>query len=245
MTLVTIVVCAHNEESYVEDCLRSILRQSLRSSLIIVVADRCTDRTVDVVRGQLANTDSVIIEKNQSSWRNSISENLELALSKAVGDALVVVDADMTVPPDFLETLVPQLKTYASVSALVRTDPTRSLLNRLVSAWELTYRFTPLGQQPRGGARVISLSALKTVRGFRDVYAWESDLDNRLRKAGFKVKLDATVTVLHRRKMSLAHSIAYQIKAGKARRELGISPLRTLFHSLVRLRPFVMYGYLS
>ena|SRR5437867_10594133 len=66
----------------------------------------------------------------------------------------------------------------------------------------------------------------------------ETDLDLRLRKAGFKVKLDKGAIALHRRRMTLAKSIAYQIQAGRARKELGISPVRTLLHSIIRTRPF-------
>jgi len=49
-------------------------------------------------------------------------------------------------------------------------------MNRLVSFWELTYTFSPLGEQPRGGARAISMEVLKPVGGFRDVYAWRPTL---------------------------------------------------------------------
>jgi len=73
----------------------------------------------------------------------------------------------------------------------------------------------------------------------------ETDLDLRLRKAGFKVKLDKGAIALHRRRMTLAKSIAYQIQAGRARKELGISPVRTLLHSIIRTRPFVLVGYLT
>jgi GT2 family glycosyltransferase len=89
------------------------------------------------------------------------------------------------------------------------------------------------------------MKPLRLVGGFKDVYAWESDLDARLRKAGFKVKLDRNVSVLHRRKMTVTRSVAYQLQAGRARKELHVSPLRTLLHSVVRLRPFVMVGYLN
>jgi len=237
------VICAHNEEDYIEECLQSILNQTSPPELVILVADRCTDHTVSIAKRQLEKTRSTIIEKSVSTWRNSISENLQLGLEKAVGDVLVVVDADMTVPSGLLEALLSDLNGYAVASALVRTDSSKGTLNRLVGLWELTYHFAPLGEQPRGGARAISIKALKSAGGFRDVYAWESDLDNRLRKLGFKVKLDRRVTVLHRRTMTLARSMAYQIQAGRARRQLGISAQRTILHSLVRLRPFVIYGY--
>jgi len=241
----TVLVCAHNEEDYIGDCLESILRQKPSAGLIIVVADRCTDRTVDLAKKQLEKSPSLILQKHRLNWRNSISENLQLGFSRAIGDALVIVDADMTLPPDFLAIVLPQMDRFAVVSAIAKTDSSRSVLNRLVSVWELTYTFSPLGEQPRGGARAISMRALKAVGGFRDVYAWETDLDLRLRRAGLKVKLDKGVVVLHRRRMTLARSIAYQIQAGRARRELGISPVRTLLHSIIRMRPFVLVGYLT
>ena len=246
MTLdATIIVCARNEESYIETCLRSILDQTLKPSVIVFVADRCDDRTEDLARDLLPKGSSVIIEKNRSAWKNSISENLELARGRARGDAFVIVDADMVVPIYFLERLLPELGEYASVSALAKTDPRRGFLNRLVNFWENTYRLAPLGEQPRGGCRAVSMRALNEVGGFHDVKAWDTDLDMRLKKAGYRVRLDRDTVVLHRRRMTLSRSISYQVRAGRARRELGIGPGRTLLHSLVRLRPFVLYGYLK
>ncbi len=198
-----------------------------------------------MAREVLSGTSSTIIEKKTCSWRYSISENLEIARHRAVGDGLVVVDADMTVPRDFLEKLLPQLTQYASVSAVARTDPSQGLLNKAVSFWESTYSFTPLGQQPRGGARAVSVKSLEKIGGFHDVQAWDSDIDVRFRLMGFKVKLDTHVAVLHRRRMTLRRSILYQIQAGRARRELKVSLARTVLHALIRLRPFVIYGYLK
>ncbi len=241
----SVVVCAHNEEFYIEGCLKSIRDQTVVSKQLIIVLDRCTDRTGALSRSLLDSECALVIEKDSAKWRNSISENLELAREKATGDALVVVDADMVVSPRFLELLLPQLKEFASVSAIARTDPAPGILNRLVSVWERTYAFTPLGEQPRGGARVISKTCLDSIGGFRDVFAWDTDLDARFRAAGFQVKLDRNLTVLHRRKMTLRRSVGYQIKSGTARRELGGSFTRTLLHSIVRLRPFVIYGYLK
>lgn len=243
MTRATVLVPAHNEEQFIEDCLRSLKEQSCPATFIIVVADRCIDRTVQIVQETLAGRQFIILEKNRSKWKNSISENLQMGFEKAEGNALVIVDADMVLPPDFLATLLPELEDFAVVSALVKTDPEGGTLNRLVSMWERSYAFAPIGEQPRGGARAIAMEPLKTIGGFRDVYAWESDLDNRLRKMGLKVRLDRNVSVLHRRRMTLARSIAYQKQAGRARRELGVSPLRTILHSIIRLRPFVLVGY--
>lgn len=241
----TIIVCAHNEEDNIEVCLRAILSQTIPFSQIIIVLDGCTDKTEEIAEKILATQTPVFIKKETQHWKNSISENLELARAQATEPALVVVDADIVVPQDFLERLLPQLEKYASISATAKTDPSRGLFNELVSIWERTYRLAPFGQQPRGGARVISRKDLEKLGGFRDVIAWDSDLDSRLRNAGLKVKLDNSLFVLHRRKMTLRRSVAYQIQAGKARKELGVSFRLTLMHSVFRLRPFVIYGYLK
>ena len=75
--------------------------------------------------------------------------------------------------------------------------------------------------------------------------AWDTDLDLRLRQAGYRVRMDRHVVVLHRRKMTTRGSISYQISAGKYRRKLGVGVVRTVLHALFRLRPFVIYGYLK
>lgn len=239
----SVIVCAHNEERYIEACLKSVLAQTSQPALIIVVLDRCTDKTEDLVRSTVPNGNLVTVRKTTRQWRNSIPENLEMGMAKVQGEALAVVDADMVLPSDFLERLLPQLKEYSSVSASAKTDPSRGLLNKVVSIWEHTYRLSPFGRQPRGGARVILSRDLNEIGGFRDVFSWDSDLDSRLRESGHKVRMDPTISVLHRRKMTLRRSISYQIQTGKARRELGISLGRTLMHSIFRLRPFVIYGY--
>ena len=241
---VTALVCAHNEESYIRKSLEAILRQTRPPTRIIVVADRCTDSTVAISKSILPGN-SMVIEKQRSYWKNSYAENLEIGRKNAVGEILAIVDADIVVPPLFLDKIAASCKDSASVSSLVRTDPNQGLMNRLVSIWERSYLLTPLGQEPRGGARGVSMRALADVGGFRDVIAPDTDLDMRLKEHGEKVKMDTSLVAVHLRKMSVKRSVFYQIRAGEARRQLGVSPLRTLLHSIGRLRPFVLYGYMK
>jgi len=188
---------------------------------------------------------SLLIEKRKSLWENSYAENLEIGRKHAVGEVLAIIDADILVPSLFLEKTSAACPEWASVSALVRTDPGQGLMNQLISFWERSYLFTPLGREARGGARSVSIRALADIEGFRDVIAPDTDVDIRLRKHGEKVKMDTSLVAYHLRKMSLVRSVFYQIKSGEARRQLGVSPLRTLLHSIARLRPFVLYGYLK
>ncbi len=239
----TVVVCAHNEDAFIRECLEGILKQTVPPLRVVLIADRCVDKTVELSE-KLLPRGSLIIEKEKAKWINSYAENLEMGRTKATGKFLAIVDADILVPPTFLERLALPDDDYASKSALVKTDPRKGWLNKLVSSWEKTYLFTPLGREPRGGARVISLIALGKVGGFHDVMAPDTDLDIRLRRQLMKVGMDTSVIALHLRRMTLRSSIRNQIEAGKRRRELGVAFSRTLLHSIGRFRPFVIYGFL-
>ncbi len=240
----TVVVCAHNEESYIAECLEGVLRQTTPPLRIVLIADRCVDKTIEIAE-KLLPKGSFIVEKEKASWKHSYAENLEIGRQKAMGRILAIVDADIWVPSMFLERLGPELDEFASVSALVKTDSRKGWLNKLVSFWERTYLFTPLGREARGGARAISLRALEKIGGFHDVGAPDTDLDIRLRRHSMKVKMETTVVALHLKRMTVMYSVLNQIQAGRRRRELGVAPLRTLLHSLARARPFVIYGYLT
>jgi glycosyltransferase involved in cell wall biosynthesis len=47
---ISVVIPAHNEESFIEEAIRSVHNQTLKVSEILVVADDCTDRTADIAQ---------------------------------------------------------------------------------------------------------------------------------------------------------------------------------------------------
>lgn len=42
----SILIIAHNEEAYIQDCIESVLVQSKKANEIILVAHNCTDKTI-------------------------------------------------------------------------------------------------------------------------------------------------------------------------------------------------------
>ncbi|MGQ9597720.1 MAG: hypothetical protein ACUVUS_10240, partial [Thermoproteota archaeon] len=150
-----------------------------------------------------------------------------------------VVDADMVVEEQYFTKVLGALKDpeVVSVSGRVVTEGS-TFFNRLYSMWERSYDLIG-SRRPRGGNRVFKAEVLRGV-GFRDVIAPDTDLD--LRMLGRKVYLDNAVSY-HIRKITLRKCIRGQINSGKARRQLRISFIRTLLHSILRLRPFVIIGY--
>lgn len=46
---VSILVTSYNVESYIEECLQSLLSQTLKETEIVVVDDGSTDRTIPII----------------------------------------------------------------------------------------------------------------------------------------------------------------------------------------------------
>ena len=235
----SVIVCAHNEEKYVGKCLASV-RKALRNfeggGEIVFVADRCTDGTVEVAKKY--NVEKLII-KDWKRWRNSYAESLQTGLLHASGEYISIVDADIVVPEDFFEKLLPLLKgDVVSVSAVVETYPS-TLINSIYRAWERARELAPLGREPRGAARVVLRKVLHEVGGFGDVPTPDTDLDVKIQRRGYRSLYFKGVRVWHIREISLKKIVSGQINSGVARYQLGVGFLRTLGHSIFRLRPFV------
>jgi len=95
----SVIVPALNEETYIEACLKSILRQTLpRNSYEIIVSDgESNDRTVEIARKY---ADRVVVSKKRGIWwgRNQ-------GAKFAKGKYLVFIDADTRIKEDYLETV--------------------------------------------------------------------------------------------------------------------------------------------
>ena len=85
---------------------------------------------------------------------------------------------------------------------------------------------------------------MEQVGSLKDVIAQETQLDVELRNAGYRSIVVKDTVYYHLRKFSFMKAIRSQIQAGRMRRQLHMPFWRVLGHSVFRLRPFVVYGYL-
>ncbi len=209
-------------------------------SEVMLVADRCTDKTVEKAKKYPVK----IIEKTWKRWQNSYSESLQTGYLNAKSYYLSIVDADIVVPSNFFKQMITLIdEKTASVAAHVTTYP-EGFLNRLINSWEKTYKFAPLGQTPYGAARIILRKALDEIGGFRDVPTPDTDIDIRFAKHGYKSIFSRDLTVYHIRRITLKSIINGQINCGRGRYDLGVSLPKTLGHAMLRVRPFTVCGWL-
>ena len=211
------------------------------SAEVLVIANRCTDKTLDIAR----RYDVKIIEKTWKKWKNSYAESLQTGYLQAKGKYVSIIDADIAVPTNLFIDLLPKIKGHiASVAADVITYPD-TFWNRVIFAWEKTYIFTPFGREPRGAARLIFKNSLDKFGGFKDVEAPDTNLDMDLIKVGYKSVSTSTIKTYHLRQLSISKMIKGQENSGKARYNLGIGFKRTIVHSIVRLRPLILIGWIQ
>lgn len=98
----------------------------------------------------------------------------------------------------------------ASVSPMVVTYP-GGVLNRVVSVWEKTYAFAPVGRGTYG-MRIVLKKTLHEIGGFRDVLAVDTDVDLRLQRKGFKSIFMLLAKVYHMRRETWRSVVKKQIK---------------------------------
>ena len=102
---VSIVIPAYNEEGVIRQCLIAAIYQSMPAHEILVVDNRSTDHTSDIVRQmQLEYPESPIhlLEQND---RQGLIPTRNFGLNHATGDVLGRIDADSVLEPDWIETV--------------------------------------------------------------------------------------------------------------------------------------------
>jgi cellulose synthase/poly-beta-1,6-N-acetylglucosamine synthase-like glycosyltransferase len=102
---VTVLVPAHNEEASLGATLESLWSQSVPPARIVVVADNCTDRTVEVARAHGAEVFESV--DNTHKKGGALNQALRWLLpGQGENDVVMVMDADTALDPGFLEIAV-------------------------------------------------------------------------------------------------------------------------------------------
>jgi len=150
------LVPAHNEELLISSCLRALLEQRypVDRRTIAVIADNCTDATVELTRRAgvlcLERQDQALTGKPYAlAWA---LEQLDFVRC----DAVVIVDADTVVAPDFAAALAAGAPLRQKVLQPFNgvANPTDNALTRMASVLStVTHRFT-FGLKNRAGLNV-------------------------------------------------------------------------------------------
>lgn len=142
---VSVALCTHNGELYLEEQLRSILEQTLLPIEVIVSDDASTDDTLEIVHrmwhGLPDSAPRLVVLANATAL--GVTSNFEQAVSACTGDFIALSDQDDVWVAERLETIIakfesrPQLSLVFSDAQLV-AESGESLGTSLFEALEIS-----------------------------------------------------------------------------------------------------------
>jgi len=144
---VSIIVPAHNEEKVIGKTVRAILKMDYPSESfeLIVVNDKSTDRTGQILSKLQKNYLNLKIITVSKGGGRGKSAALNIGLNRAVGDYIVVYDADNTPEKNALKYLVGAITEDSELACVVGKFRTRnkykSILTRFINLETLGFQW--------------------------------------------------------------------------------------------------------
>jgi glycosyltransferase involved in cell wall biosynthesis len=119
----SIVIPAHNEEQFIESCIKSIYENCKLSRIdpeVIVVLNRCTDRTKEIVDGLGA--------KYVDDHSRNLAKIRNTGIKNAEGDIIITIDADSIITKEYISDLMKNITSRKFIGGGTRVDFSRKSL---------------------------------------------------------------------------------------------------------------------
>lgn len=104
MKKISIILTTYNVEKYIEKCIDSILRQTFKDFELIIIDDKSTDNTIDIIKSKYPNLN--LIENEHLGVANQ--RNIGIDLSTC--DYICFLDSDDYFEDDMLKKLYDSIK---------------------------------------------------------------------------------------------------------------------------------------
>lgn len=125
---ISVVVPIYNVETYLEECIESILNQSYRELEIILVNDGPTDSSYEICKRFAARDDRIVLLSQENA---GLSAARNTGIQAATGKYITFIDSDDAIDPDmigYLHTLLTQHEADVSVCQKEFTDEQSAVL---------------------------------------------------------------------------------------------------------------------
>src|SRR3989338_6422199 len=141
MPAFSIIIPAHNEESYLQKTLDSIKSQTLQDYEMIQVTNGCTDKTEEIAK---KNINTKI--RHLSLPKPNVSVARNAGALNAQGETLLFLDADTQLASDALEKIKEQFtEEYTVATTLARPD-SEKVSHRLAVSFKNLYHYLGIYQ---------------------------------------------------------------------------------------------------
>lgn len=237
---VSVIIPFYNEEEYLKKCLESLKNQSFQDFEVIVIDDGSTDETVKKIK-QLNNL-TIFSQKHQGPGpaRN-------LGASKARGEILVFIDADMIFEKDFLKTLIEPIEKGKARGTFSKEEYVANWENPWARCWSYNLgvgkRLIPENYPEEAPVfRAILKKEFDRVKGFSPVGDYTDDW-TLAKKLGYKAQVASAAVYFHHNPGSLVEVFTQSKWIGKRKRKLNF--IGYIFNIVRRLLPFSLLSGLD
>ncbi len=230
---IIIVVVNWNGKDVTLDCLRSIKNVTYPKYTVIVVDNASSDHSVESFRSEFPE---VVVLKQEKNLRFAGGNNVGIKYAMEHGaEAVLLLNNDTTVHPEFLTHLVERLKKDPATGMVAPKIYYHDDQKRIwfaggeISLWTGTMRHTGIreidhGQHDQPGkidyatgcCVLVRSSAIEKV-GVLDesyfIYTEDADWSMRVRKAGFTILYEPAAKVWHKLSVSAGgHLSSFKMK---------------------------------
>lgn len=234
---ISFIVIAYNEERNIANCIRSISNQEeLKNSdyEIIVVNDGSKDKTAIIVFDLSKNSKRIqLIDLQENRGRGFARHE---GVKKSKGDYIVFVDADITLPENWLAKVIPHLGKYDAVGGIAIPDGDSTYI---CQKFKLQPKPLPHTTGITGSNVIYKGEILNKTRINPEIRDGEdTDLNWRLKETGYKSKLIEDLIVTHKENISFKKSLSRMFSFGKGATKLFNE------HQKIRLPDLIFFFFL-
>jgi glycosyltransferase involved in cell wall biosynthesis len=200
---VSLYIPCFNAASYIEHCLKAVIRQTYPIEEILVIDDGSTDETV-----QIASQFPVEIIRHPSTKGLTVARNT--ALKRARYDFLASLDVDCIPEEGWLENL---MRNFSPGVAGVGGRLVESYIDRIADQWRAVHMAQEWGKIRSdsvpflfGSNNVFRKKILLELGGYNESYRnnyEDVDISRRLRQAGYTLIYEPKALVYHARRDNL------------------------------------------
>ncbi len=253
-----IITPAHNEEPFLEDFMRSVISQTWRPDAFVIVDDGSDDSTAEIARRLAAAHDWIHVVERPGEPHHQIGskvvETFRYGLDRFpdnTWDAVVKLDADLILPPDYFQRVLQQLidEPETGICGGVCAVPVQDPAGRETEQREVE-KLTDL-YHVRGPIKTYRMACYRDIGGLPSIYGWDT-LDELLAEYhGWKIRVLPDLVVTHRRPTGAkTPPLRLHKMTGEMFYRLGYGPVISLVASAKRFRmkPFVistLWSYLG
>lgn len=252
-----LITAACNEQDLIERTIQTICNQTLVPELWVVVVNDSTDNTFDIISLYAKKYNWIKCINIGSSGARNFAQKviaLETGIKAIDSDAyyqyIGIIDADITLPTNYYETLISTFKNDSTLGiaggSLIDINERGMRVNRFESSASVP-----------GGIQLFRTECWDCIGGFLPLRWGGEDaiVQIQARLAGWTVKSLRALIGFHNRRTNSAGKTTFQIflHLGKQDYHIGIRPLFEFFKCLRRIleKPLViasllrLIGYLN